>query len=82
MNNTEKQQSNSMKTIRRSEINGEIPKDAQYAAFNPSREFIQKFYKINDNDIPVYWGEQGGWHASFSHTKESIFNNPLFFEIV
>ncbi len=50
----------------------DLPKDAQYAALNPSGEFIQKFYRfkdININDGTInksfqYWGEQGGWHGS------------------
>jgi hypothetical protein len=63
---------NVVDTINRADIKGDVPKDAKYAALNPSGEFIQKFYRfknidINDGSVHKsfqYWGEQGGWHGS------------------
>lgn len=71
-----------METIKRQDIKGETPKDAQFAKLNPSGDFIEKFYKINEHEIPMYYGEQGGWHGSFSHTKDSILKSPLFLQII
>lgn len=71
-----------MKTINAKDIEGYVPASAEYAMFNPSGKFIQKFYKINKAGVPVYYGEQGGWHASFSHTTASIMASPSFKKIL
>lgn len=58
------------KIIKISEITGSVPTGATFAKLNPSKSFIEKFYKINEYGIPCYWGEQGGWHGSTSYTNE------------
>jgi hypothetical protein len=66
-------------SIRKDEIEGFVPKQAQYAMLNPSGEFIEKIYKFEDvkfndnttNKVMMYWGEQGGWHPSSYNDRDS-----------
>ena len=82
---------NIVNTIKRTDIEGSVPGEAKYAQLNPSGEFIQKFYrmnniKFNDNtnvDSLEYWGEQGGWHGSSYNNKDTDkLTNHKFLEIV
>ncbi len=69
---------NIVDTINRKDIEGEVPKEAQYAGLSLNGEFIQKFYrfqtvKFNDsteNEVLQYFGEQGGWHNSSYNDKD------------
>lgn len=62
-----------------------IPQSAQFYKLNPSKKFIEKYYKyinikFNDGtnkDILHYWGEQGGWHPSASAQKDPNFLTKL-----
>lgn len=72
-----------METIKRTQISGFVPKKATFAKQNPDKSFIEKFYKINERGVPVYYGEQGGWHASFTFENESaMINNGSFLKII
>jgi len=79
--------------ISRKDIRGKGSAEAQYCALNPSREFIQKFYKFKEvgfNDgttknILHFYGEQGGWHPSsynYNGTDHEKLKNISFFKII
>lgn len=71
-----------MKTeINRSSITGKVPAKAQFAKLNPSREFVEMFYRVNECDVPLYYGEQGGWHGSFSFTAADLTPENGFLKI-
>lgn len=69
---------NIVDTIRRDEIEGDVPLGAEYAMLSP-KDFIQKFYKFDNvkfNDgtikkIIKFYGEQGGWHFSSYNDRDS-----------
>lgn len=71
-----------MKTISRKNIAGFVPDNAEFAQLNPTGEFIQKLYRLNEFGTVQYYGEQGGWHASSSFTKETINNSNSFLKII
>jgi hypothetical protein len=73
-------------TIFKMNINGDFPKEAQYACCGHVSGAITKFYKlatVNFNDgtskeILYYWGEQGGWHPSGYNSDDSERSIHLF----
>lgn len=40
-----------------------------FIRLNPSKKFVQKLYRLKEN-VLHYYGEQGGWHHSFSHNSD------------
>lgn len=46
-----------------------------FAHLNPTKEFVQKVYRLSNGSLQ-YWGEQTGWHHSFSYDQ----NIDEFFE--
>lgn len=71
-----------METILRTNIKGSVPFDAEFAKLNPSKKFIEKFYKISENGGLVYYGEQGGWHGSLSYKLSDVETSPFFLRII
>ena len=77
--------------VKRSDIKGDVPKEAQFAHLSISADFIVKFYKFgdvkfNDNSIMhvmMYWGEQGGWHnSSYNSSERNKLSDAKFLKIV
>lgn len=77
--------------VKRSDIKGDVPKEAQFALVSNSTAFIIKFYKFgivkfNDNtsiQVMMYWGEQGGWHnSSYNSSERNKLSDAKFLKIV
>lgn len=56
-----------------------------FKRLNPSKEFIEMLYKLSDN-ILQYYGEQRGWHYSFSfgdsvETREALLASDRMIEV-
>lgn len=60
-----------LETLERTE---DMPKTAQFAVTTPSGEYIQKFYRVNALGVLQYFGERGGWHASYYDSIADIKN--------
>jgi hypothetical protein len=81
---------NTIDNIKRTDIAGDAPTEAEYAALNPTGSFIEKFYKnaevkFNDGttkNILHYWGEQGGWHPSGFNSNPDALNQEKFLKII
>ena len=58
-----------------------------FIRYNPTKEFVQMLYKLTTNDkgslVLLYYGEQGGWHYSFSYNdkQEEFINSDLTQEV-
>lgn len=65
-----------IKSIKRSEINGEVPADATHCLFNPSDKFVQMFYKIEGESVK-YRTFAKLWFYSDSNEKDPNFKNKL-----
>jgi hypothetical protein len=60
--------------------------DRYFIRFNPTKEFVQKLYKLQgSNSILQYYGEQGDWHySSYSDNlkkQEEFLSSDLIQEV-